>query len=140
MIKIETVFRGFEINVTVNAKDIDYSRFVKDVCSQMDDMEYIGRRVNKKRHDFTLVRYQEQLFYQTCLAGCGSSISLQFMEFSEQLEDTEPLENYYYFIDYCNPKVDNGTVFFWYFKENELEEAKKLQKELGETLAFLNTL
>lgn len=140
MIKIENVFRGFEIIVTIDAKDIDYSRFVEDVCSQIDDIEYIGERVNKERHDFTLVRYQGQLFYLVCQLGCSSSHILQFMEFSDPLEDTEPLENYRYFIDYCNPKVDNETVFFWYFKENELEEAKELQKRLGENLAFLSTL
>lgn len=140
MIKIENVFRGFKIIVTINAKDVDYFHFVEDVCSQIDDIEYIGERVNKERHDFTLVRYQERLFYLSCLSGRGSSHVLQFMEFSEQLEDTEPLENYRYSIDYCNPKVDDETVFLWYFKENELEEAKELQKKLGENLAFLNIL
>lgn len=140
MIKLENVFKGFEITVTVSTKNIDYSHLVEDVCSQIDAIEYIGERVNKARILFTLVRYQDQLFYLTCQSGCGSWHVLQFTVFSEQLEDTEPFENYYYYVDYCNPEIDDETVFFWFFKENELTEAKKLQEKLGKDLAILDTI
>lgn len=140
MIKIEKLFGGFYLTTTLNSKKVDFSHLVEDICSQVDGIEVLGKQVDENRECFLLVQYEGKLFYSNGWCGSGSNYTLKFREFSGQLENMEPLQNYCYVIDYCNPAINNEECFYYYFKKDELEAAKKLQEVLDPGLAFLREI
>ena len=141
MIKIEKLFGGgFNLTTTLNSKHVNFSHLVADLCSQVDGIEVLGKQVDENRECFLLVQYEGKTFYSNGWSGYGSDYILEFREFSGQLENMEPLHNYCYVIDYCNPEINNEECFYYYFKKDELKEAKKLQEKLDPGLAFLREI
>ncbi len=141
MIKIEKVFGGsFYLTATLTSKKVNLSHLVEDICSQVDGIEVLGKQVDKDRECFLLVEYEGKIFYSNGWCSSGFDYTLDFQPFSGKLEDMEPIHNYFYVVDYCNPAVDDEMSYYYYFKKDELEAAKKLQEALDPNLAFLRQI
>lgn len=141
MIKIEKLFGGgFYLTATLNSKKVDFSHLVTDICSQVDGIEVLGKQVDENRECFLLIQYENKIFYSNGWCSSGTDYTLEFREFSGHLENMEPLRDYSYVIDYCNPAINNEECFYYYFKKDELKEAKELQEKLNPNFAFLQEI
>lgn len=138
MVKIENTNGGFTLTGIMKG-DTETCEMIQYFCSQAK-IEYIGRRITKDRDCVILVRYHNKLYYNLSWCSYDSEYTLLFHEFSRRIDETEPFENYQYYISYCNPRIDDETVLYFYYKADELEKAKKMQKKLGENLAFITEI
>ena len=138
MVKIKELDRGLEITCIHEEKN-RIENMTQFCCSNSAELEYIGKRVTKKRKGFTLVKYKNQIYYLDRQGCFLSGFILYLCEFPVSIDDTEPMEEYKYSVDYYNPAIDRGRHITWYYKEAELLEAKKQQRELGD-LAHLREI
>ena len=127
---------GFTLIGSVEIEN-SFSKILQILCSQVYMLEYIGNRVTEDRQKFTLVQYNHKLYYVRSWCSCHLEYTIEFFSFSKKLENTEPFEDYYYCVDFCDPQINNEFSLFYYFKQDEFEQAQELQKKLGETFTFL---
>ena len=138
-VELKEVYRG--LNLTgILEKGISLQNVSQCLCSKANDIEYIGKRITKERSCIVLIKYNNKLYLEKTWSGSDNRYTVEFREFSGQFEDTEPIEDYRYYIDYCDLEINDKEVFYYSFKANELEKAKKMQKMLGEKLAFIKEI
>lgn len=138
MVKIKKIYE--ELRLSAVMPSAKHDNLVETICSQASNVEYIGYGVDKERQSFYFIRYNNEIYCSNTWVAYGSEYILRFSKFKGKIEDIEPLENYKYYIDYCNPAVDDEACYIWYYKADELEEAQKRQNELGKDLAFLKEI
>ena len=118
---------------------------IKSLCIESGKVEFIGTRVDEKRQCYTFVKYNNKIFFLDtfCIFSSKKKVtecSAEFFDYNQEIDSTEPIEKYRYYVEYCNPKIDDEMVICWYYKEDEFEEAEKKQKELGADLAYLKKI
>ena len=131
MVKVKKTSKGFNLTGEVG-NEVKVSKIVQFLCSKTSEVEYIGRMVNKEREMATYVEYDGKIYYDESWSGHFREHTIEFRNFLGQMDDLQPFEEYEYYIDHSS-QAHNGECFFYYFKKNEIEEAKKMLEELGGT-------
>lgn len=128
------------IGIGEDAKMLEPMIVLKYLCSKAN-IKYLGKRVHtKERFAVTLVEYENEIYEMSAIAYSENCNTATFYKFYGVIEDTEAIENFKYCINYCNSELNNEVWLHLYFKADELEEAKRKQKELGEAFASLNEI
>ncbi len=135
-VKNATMFLRHSLTISCEGLLQNFDEALSSACKCLD-IEYIGERIEKSRNKVTLVKCKNQLYSLCSASACQSELHFYFKEYSECLEETQPLSDYLYVIEYCNPSVDSRFSMRWYYKASELNEAKKMQEVLSPRFALL---
>lgn len=138
-VKNATMFLQHSLTISCEGFIKNFDEALSSACKCLN-IEYIGDRIEESRNKVTLVKCENQLYFLYSASACQSEVHFWFMEYSECLEKTQPISDYLYVVEYCNPSVDSRFSMQWYFKASELKEAKELQEKLSPSLAFFKPI
>lgn len=138
------IVRDTTLTITCSGFANTFQNVLHGACETLDDVEYIGDRIEPDRCLVTLIRHKGKLYSLCDESQCGTEIfkeySMFFMKYEGSLESTNPISDYRYVLDYCNPTVHNEMRVQWYYKSNEYSIAKRMQERLGKDVALLKEI
>lgn len=138
------IIRGNTLTVTCSGLPNTFPNVLHSACAKLDDVEYIGDRIEPDRCLVTLIRYKGKLYFLYDESRCGTEsfkqYSMLFVEYDGVLDGTCPISDYRYVLDYCNPTVHNEMRVQWYYTADEYPIAKRMQERLGQDVTFLKEI
>lgn len=124
------------INITTDITECDFNKILKKICLETGGIwAYVGERINKQRSKMCFTEHEGEFYYVSGYSGTLGKFSVQLKKFEENFEETEPISNYKYCLEHHEPNADSDICF--YYKEDELEQAKKAQEFLGKDIIQL---
>lgn len=107
----------------------DFSSLVYYTCKEVDDLEYLGPRIDDGSMRVDVFSYKEQNFILARWGYRGDTFDLLLHSANDILNETVPIKNYRYKVIDCIPEKDHLKVY--YFKD--LHMAREILHALGES-------
>ena len=123
------------INITSDITEYDFSKILRKMCMETENMVYVGERVNKQRSKLSFAEHEGNFYYVNGFSMSSGRLKVQLKKFEENFEETEPISNYKYCLEHHDSGADPDICI--YYKEGELKQAKEAQKLMGEDLVRL---
>ena len=133
-----------EIRIEVDLSQKAEGKGAVKLACEAAGMEFIGKKISREERTLkVVVKYHETYFFLRTYLACGQCYTFVFdsMPLLDNINNYEDFSEYKYYVDYCNPEVDDEGNCCWYYKENELDEANlKIELYGGEEFAVLHEI
>lgn len=108
----------------------------QEVCQKIG-YTYHGKLIDPEtRMAVELISYGYEVYQIHSSFYCEEHRSIQCIKYEGDLNNLDPIKNYQYRLEYCNPLVDNKFVLNYYYKKGKEEQLETDRKKLGEEYAL----